>query len=146
MKFWFRGENSAMPSLIKILSGYYPISRLSLDRISIRLIGQDTVVYPPQAWAGRPTRARATYLRMYGKCQIDGTVIGQGSTLRSPSGLDQLIGRNLAHITAEKTGLGEYPKKRGSPENQNLDSLNTIQSVGRSQNHDSMTYTILRVS
>ena len=32
----------------------------------------------------------------------------------------QLIGRKLAHITAEKTGLGEYPKKRGSPENLEL--------------------------
>jgi hypothetical protein len=28
----------------------------------------------------------------------------------------QLIGRKLAHITAVKTGLGESPKKRGSPE------------------------------
>jgi hypothetical protein len=27
----------------------------------------------------------------------------------------QLIGRNLAHITARKTGLGERPKKRGIP-------------------------------
>jgi hypothetical protein len=29
----------------------------------------------------------------------------------------QLIGRKLAHTTAVKTGLGECPKKRGSPEN-----------------------------
>jgi hypothetical protein len=29
----------------------------------------------------------------------------------------QLIGRKLAHSTAVKTGLGECPKKRGSPEN-----------------------------
>jgi hypothetical protein len=29
----------------------------------------------------------------------------------------QLIGRKLAHGTAVKTGLGECPKKRGSPEN-----------------------------
>jgi hypothetical protein len=29
----------------------------------------------------------------------------------------QLICRKLAHSTAVKTGLGECPKKRGSPEN-----------------------------
>jgi hypothetical protein len=28
----------------------------------------------------------------------------------------QLIGRKLAHSTAVKTGLGESPKKRGTPE------------------------------
>jgi hypothetical protein len=28
----------------------------------------------------------------------------------------QVIGRKLAHTIAEKAGLGECPKKRGSPE------------------------------
>ena len=53
--------------------------------------------------------------RLFRMCWIVGTNYGQGSTLRSPSGLD--TAHWLAHITAEKTGLGERPKKRGSPEN-----------------------------
>jgi hypothetical protein len=52
----------------------------------------------------------------------------------------QLIGRKLAHITAVKTGLGECPRKRGSPENKNLDSkLQTIYTLTVAPNHNSMT-------
>jgi hypothetical protein len=49
-------------------------------------------------------------------CWIEGTKYGQGSTLRSPSGLETAHCRKPAHTTAVKTGLGETPLKGGSPE------------------------------
>jgi hypothetical protein len=62
-------------------------------------------------------------------CWIEGTIYGQWSTCRCRSGRHWQETRS---ISAVKTGLGECPKKKGSPENKNLDRDNTIQSVGRS--------------
>jgi CRISPR/Cas system CMR-associated protein Cmr1 (group 7 of RAMP superfamily) len=54
-------------------------------------------------------------------CWIEGTIYGQGSTCRCRSGRHTAHWQETRSISAVKTGLGECPKKRGSPENKNLD-------------------------
>jgi hypothetical protein len=73
-------------------------------------------------------------------CWNEGTIYGQGSTVRCSSGRDIAHWQETRSISAVKTGLGECPKKGESPENKNLDSETRQYNLTAAPNHYSNDY------